>query len=39
MAKKDSQNDNFQRLKQEIRAKNIDRLYVFHGEEIFLLNH
>ena len=39
MAKKDSQNDNFQRLKQEIRAKNIDRLYVFHGEETFLLHH
>lgn len=29
----------FDRLKGAIRAKNVDNLYFFHGEETFLLNH
>ena len=32
-------NDSFQILKGAIRSKNLDRLYIFHGEEIFLLNY
>lgn len=39
MAKKEPQNDTYQRLKQELRAKSLGRLYFFHGEETFLLHH
>ena len=39
MAKKPQTNDNLQILKQSIKAKALDRLYIFHGEEVFLLNH
>ncbi|MBQ9148809.1 MAG: DNA polymerase III subunit delta [Oscillospiraceae bacterium] len=39
MAKKPVSNDNLQVLKQEIRSKELGRLYIFHGEEAFLLNH
>ena len=39
MAKKPVNNDNLQVLKQAIKAKSLDRLYIFHGEEVFLLNH
>ena len=39
MAVKNESTDNFQRLKEAIRAKNLDRLYFFHGEETFLLRH
>ena len=39
MAKKQPTNDNLQELKAAIRSKNPDRLYIFHGEEVFLLNH
>ena len=39
MAKKPVSNDNLQVLKQSIKTKEMDRLYIFHGEEAFLLNH
>jgi len=39
MAKKPAQPNNLQRLKAELKAKELGRLYIFHGEEIFLLNH
>ena len=39
MAKKPQTNDNLQLLKQAIKAKELDRLYIFHGEEVFLLNY
>ncbi len=39
MAKKETAPDNFQALKTAIRNKDIGRLYVFHGEEIFLLQY
>lgn len=39
MAKKQEVNDNLPLLKAAIRDKNIGRLYVFHGEEVFLLHH
>ena len=39
MAKKPVVSDNLQTLKQSIKAKELDRLYIFHGEEVFLLNH
>ena len=39
MAKKPASNDNLQVLKQAIKAKAPDRLYIFHGEEVFLLTH
>ena len=39
MAKKDFTPDNFQILKTAIKNKRPDRLYVFHGEEIFLLHY
>ena len=39
MAKKPVVSDNLQVLKQSIKAKELDRLYIFHGEEVFLLNH
>lgn len=38
MAKKPVQN-NLQNLKAQLKDKNLARLYIFHGEEIFLLNH
>ena len=39
MAKKMPATDNFQLLKTDIKNKDIGRLYVFHGEEIFLLQY
>ena len=39
MAKYDKQENNLQELKRHIKAKEFGRLYFFHGEEIFLLNH
>ena len=39
MAKKPQADDGLQMLKQAIKAKQPDRLYIFHGEEVFLLNH
>ena len=38
MAKQQEQ-DQLQKMKMAIRAGQPDRLYVFHGEEMFLLNH
>ena len=38
MAKKPISN-NLQNLKAQLKAKTLGRLYVFHGEETFLLNH
>lgn len=40
MAKKDQQdNAAFQALKAAIRSRTPERLYIFHGEEVFLLHH
>lgn len=39
MAKKPAQPNNLQQLKQALKAKELDRLYIFHGEETFLLRH
>lgn len=39
MAKKAPQSDNLQTLKNDIRAKQPGRLYIFCGEEVFLLHH
>ena len=39
MAKQAPQADEFGRLKQCIRNRTLDRLYFFHGEEVFLLDH
>ena len=40
MAKKyEERNDSLPQLKQALKAKCLDRLYIFHGEETFLLNH
>ena len=39
MAKKEQEPNRLQELKNAIRAKTPDRLYVFHGEETFLLHH
>ena len=39
MAKKDFTPDNLQILKTSIKNKRMDRLYVFHGEEVFLLQY
>lgn len=39
MAKKVTQPQSLQMLKNAIREKSVDRLYFFYGEEIFLLNH
>lgn len=39
MAKKQADNDSLQQLKSQIKNKELGRLYIFHGEEIFLLNH
>ena len=39
MAKKEEKPQTLQVLKNAIRERNVDRLYFFHGEEVFLLNH
>ncbi len=39
MAKYKEPNDALQQLKQSLKEKAPDRLYVFHGEETFLLHH
>lgn len=39
MAKKPPAGNDLQELKQALKSKNLGRLYVFHGEETFLLHH
>ena len=39
MAKKQTDENNLQELKAAIRSKEFGRLYMFHGEETFLLHH
>lgn len=39
MAKKQEKSDSLQELKLALRNKELDRLYFFHGEEVFLLHH
>jgi len=39
MAKKEEKTQSLQILKNAIRERNVDRLYFFYGEEVFLLNH
>ena len=39
MAKQDKQNDCLQELKASIRTQSLDRLYIFHGDEVYLLQH
>ena len=39
MAKNKTEQDTLQLLKEDLKNMNYRRLYVFHGEEIFLLNH
>jgi len=39
MAKKENRPEGLQMLKQQLKAKSPDRLYIFHGEETFLLKH
>lgn len=39
MAKKDTAPSGIQELKTALKAHTLDRLYFFHGEETFLLNH
>ena len=39
MAKKEEAYDQLQQLKNALKAKDPGRLYIFHGEEVFLLNH
>ena len=39
MAKKEEKHSALQELKQQLKNKDLDRLYFFHGEEMFLLNH
>ena len=39
MAKKPSAGDALQELKSALKAKELGRLYFFHGEETFLLHH
>ena len=39
MAKKEERPGGFQELKQQLKTKELARLYFFHGEEMFLLNH
>ena len=39
MTKNKTEQDTLQLLKEDLKNKNYRRLYVFHGEEIFLLNH
>ena len=39
MAKKQEQPNGLQQLKTALKNKDLGRLYIFHGEETFLLNH
>ena len=39
MAKQQEKKNELQLLKEDLRAKRVGRLYVFHGEETFLLSH
>ena len=39
MAKKQEKDESLQELKNHLKTKQIGRLYFFHGEETFLLNH
>ena len=39
MAKPNTAPDEFSRLKSAIKERRLERLYFFHGEETFLLNH
>lgn len=39
MAKKQEDKSALQQLKQSLREKNAENLYIFHGEETFLLHH
>ena len=39
MAKKDQKQDNLRILNQDLKEKTLGRVYIFHGEETFLLNH
>ena len=39
MAKKQTSGDSLQLLKAAIKNKELGRLYIFHGEETFLLHH
>ena len=39
MAKKQEQPNGLQELKNDLKQKNPSRLYIFHGEEVFLLHH
>ena len=39
MAKKPSQTEGLSELKQQLKNKQPGRLYIFHGEEVFLLKH
>ncbi len=39
MARKQTQSNGLQELKSALKRKELGRLYIFHGEEIFLLNH
>ena len=39
MARKQSDDNGLQELKSALRAKEPERLYIFHGEEKFLLHH
>ncbi len=39
MAKKTAPANGLSELKQALKAKDLGRLYFFHGEEVFLLNH
>ena len=39
MAKQETKPNAIQELKSAIRSKTLDRLYIFHGEEVFLLRH
>lgn len=39
MAKKTAPAEGLPELKQALKAKDLGRLYFFHGEEVFLLNH
>lgn len=39
MAKKEPAQDKLKNLKESLRRREMDRLYVFHGEETFLLHH
>ena len=39
MAKGQERSTALQQLKTALKEKNLNRLYIFHGEEVFLLNH